>query len=722
MPVTNRVRAEHSRTFTGCRTCRRRHAKCDEERPECGACSRLGLKCGGYSAQLSWVTDEYDADSNDQPALCYRYPLFSDLERRIMSDSLSESLGLQSAGEVLLKLDLACKKVEAGFDLCLGPFSAFQAVDNSIKSISAESPTSASLLGVSPDAEGPQSEESDEPVIEFEEIRNGQSHQADLEAFLDNTTFSLIEEHHMTIPDAFTSPVSDLFNDIPLDPAILSISDDISALETTDSNGYIAKEDARVLCDDLDASMMISPSIDPVNNQTNLNLPEQAANLLRYYQQHISSSTSSIQINRQSPWQLIFLPCVFETFAEITLMSSTSHTRNTILHAVLAHSAFRLHKPNNPSKPTEYWGHVGLRHRNKAQFHLKKAVETEMANHEQKTYKELLMAFLAMAMTSLYRGCPTAKVFLVDAERLIRVRGLGNHSNPYKIRVLHHMYTYLRILVESIATLTLSSSDPETNVLQALPNARSFRVSKETLNIGLDPTVEKTAEIGYGDIHLEVQGLWKQTLHYNLQGIPESLMTLIAQTTSLANEKAHLETRAGCDLRLSADLKHHIKTLEESIWVWSLPSELTTISTHKPAAVLPDDQDLIHSPCIQSMVQAIHRALVIYFYRRIHDVSAMVLQDHVRQALENLELCIEEMVEDDDFAPSLAWAAYISACEATTPELQKRALKCVSISDRRGVHFTSKPSTEVVLSIWGERCHETTLSYKWTSMLQEIHV
>jgi hypothetical protein len=44
---------------------------------------------------------------------------------------------------------------------------------------------------------------------------------------------------------------------------------------------------------------------------------------------------------------------------------------------------------------------VGLRHRNKAQFHLKKAVEAEMANHEQKTYKELLMAFLAMAMTSV---------------------------------------------------------------------------------------------------------------------------------------------------------------------------------------------------------------------------------------------------------------------------------------------------------------------------------
>jgi arginine metabolism regulation protein II len=88
MPVTNRVRAEHTRTFTGCRTCRRRHAKCDEERPKCGACSRLGLKCGGYSAQLSWVTDEDDADSNGQQALCYRYPLFSGMYGHLDSNEV----------------------------------------------------------------------------------------------------------------------------------------------------------------------------------------------------------------------------------------------------------------------------------------------------------------------------------------------------------------------------------------------------------------------------------------------------------------------------------------------------------------------------------------------------------------------------------------------------------------------------------------------------------
>ncbi|KAK2594039.1 hypothetical protein QQS21_008258 [Conoideocrella luteorostrata] len=35
----------------GCTTCRQRRVKCDEAKPECGACQRLGLYCGGYKTR-----------------------------------------------------------------------------------------------------------------------------------------------------------------------------------------------------------------------------------------------------------------------------------------------------------------------------------------------------------------------------------------------------------------------------------------------------------------------------------------------------------------------------------------------------------------------------------------------------------------------------------------------------------------------------------------------
>lgn len=45
-PIAN----EFQKTRTGCRTCRQRHIKCDEAKPECLRCTRTGRQCGGYDA------------------------------------------------------------------------------------------------------------------------------------------------------------------------------------------------------------------------------------------------------------------------------------------------------------------------------------------------------------------------------------------------------------------------------------------------------------------------------------------------------------------------------------------------------------------------------------------------------------------------------------------------------------------------------------------------
>ncbi|KAI2643730.1 fungal-specific transcription factor domain-containing protein [Xylaria nigripes] len=42
------------RTRTGCLTCREDGYKCDEKRPFCGRCVRLGKKCKGYGLKLKW--------------------------------------------------------------------------------------------------------------------------------------------------------------------------------------------------------------------------------------------------------------------------------------------------------------------------------------------------------------------------------------------------------------------------------------------------------------------------------------------------------------------------------------------------------------------------------------------------------------------------------------------------------------------------------------------
>ncbi|KAI1090831.1 fungal-specific transcription factor domain-containing protein [Rostrohypoxylon terebratum] len=47
-----------SRTRTGCFTCREDGYKCDEQKPFCGRCTRLGKTCKGYGVRLKWQTPQ----------------------------------------------------------------------------------------------------------------------------------------------------------------------------------------------------------------------------------------------------------------------------------------------------------------------------------------------------------------------------------------------------------------------------------------------------------------------------------------------------------------------------------------------------------------------------------------------------------------------------------------------------------------------------------------
>ncbi|PYI01602.1 hypothetical protein BO78DRAFT_246430 [Aspergillus sclerotiicarbonarius CBS 121057] len=49
LPSTRRTRTGKPRSRTGCITCKIRHVKCGEEKPECRECIRTGRKCDGYT-------------------------------------------------------------------------------------------------------------------------------------------------------------------------------------------------------------------------------------------------------------------------------------------------------------------------------------------------------------------------------------------------------------------------------------------------------------------------------------------------------------------------------------------------------------------------------------------------------------------------------------------------------------------------------------------------
>jgi hypothetical protein len=69
---SERKRRQHIKVHTGCKTCKKRRVKCDEKRPTCFQCQRLGLQCHGYDPPAPWLitsalmsVDETSVDSKD---------------------------------------------------------------------------------------------------------------------------------------------------------------------------------------------------------------------------------------------------------------------------------------------------------------------------------------------------------------------------------------------------------------------------------------------------------------------------------------------------------------------------------------------------------------------------------------------------------------------------------------------------------------------------------
>lgn len=319
----------------------------------------------------------------------------------------------------------------------------------------------------------------------------------------------------------------------------------------------------------------------------------------------------------------------------------------------------------------------------------------------------------------MYFNRPSAvKNVLIDAEHLIRLRGIPSKKS-YRLRVLHHMYTHLRVIMESTDVSssfgTLPTEAPETyssDSNMAIVPVSKFRIAEASLG-ELDSERDKPDDIGYNDIHLEVSGNWQLTMYPEMYGIPETLMTLHAQTIGLVNEKSKLELAALSDPSVALALKRHIKTLEQKIWTWK---QAVLMGPERPPSDLLGADDP-PAPDFNPLALAIQQALIIYFYRRVYNMSALIMQEEVRKTLEYIQPYLDIRKYDQDFAITIGWALFLAACEAATPELQKRSMKCLEVIDHCGIFVeTSKPST-IAKAVWQRREQLGDLSFSWPDLM-----
>ena len=287
---------------------------------------------------------------------------------------------------------------------------------------------------------------------------------------------------------------------------------------------------------------------------------------------------------------------------------------------------------------------------------------------------------------------------LIDAESIIRQRGPMSMHNTFQYRALLHVYAYYRIIMESICFATGPCTRGSPN-----GSLERFSVTEDTLETGLDPTSEKPSEIGYNDIHLDVNGRWREGLYTKIYGVPEALLTALSQTVKLANGKQRLESVAVNSKRVSDALRRHTKQLERNLWTLRLK----------------DDPSNADETSESPLVLAVHQALIVYFYRQVQKVDAMILQDSVHKALDHLELCLDELEQGHDLTFLIAWACFVVACEAATDGLQKRALDCLARIEACAGFFVVRRMSDVARRVWECRLRTDDWTVSWIDVVRD---
>lgn len=277
------------------------------------------------------------------------------------------------------------------------------------------------------------------------------------------------------------------------------------------------------------------------------------------------------------------------------------------------------------------------------------------------------------------------------------------------------------------ALLDICPDRPSASLLSIEPSPdslRSFRVANDILDAEIDITLAKGNKIGHNDIHLAVMGQWDDTLFPDIYGIPESLMTLLSQVIRLANEQELLH-RGGptVDVRIAGELKRRASLLEQYILSWG-SSPISNPATIQDSQDTSISQSQKNQPSNHFMVQAMHQALILFYYRRVPNISALILQDTVRNCLDFLTRYDTARVEERAAAASsthdsaILWPGFVAACEALDPGLQKGLLDWLVATGHRTSLGPFSAAAGTAQCVWKARSETKDYTLSWFDVMK----
>ncbi|KAF3006673.1 hypothetical protein E8E13_008564 [Curvularia kusanoi] len=344
---------------------------------------------------------------------------------------------------------------------------------------------------------------------------------------------------------------------------------------------------------------------------------------------------------------------------------------------------------------------------------MQESLRLETSGPGKAKYKDQLMAiFSLIALATEMGNAADARCYLIDAERLVRLRGMSTKKASRRARLLHHVYTWQRIVGESTFVLyDHKNASLQNKIERTLNNHASTPVigscgtNYDSCGTDSDDDVEaqKDPDTGLRDIHLEDVRLWPNTLYMDIYGIPEIWLSYVSQTTRIANIMDYLEETEiqptkkfhDCLQRKTAQLENRICSLSAQ---YSATGQLSPSRDKQGESIT-----LGAAKASRAMMRALVSALLILFYRRIRKVHPFILQAHVNDVISALKDFDLAHNESGVRSPGTPWPAFIAGSEAMSKPPRDWLMKWMQEGAAHSAFNGFTTAQQVMREVWKRR-------------------
>lgn len=491
--------------------------------------------------------------------------------------------------------------------------------------------------------------------------------------------------------------------------------------------------------------------------------PADVQMLLDHFKRRVLPQLVSIPLGGKSVWDVTVVNSAILTLAKMTYMTAeiTSRAELATLLATCATAAIHLSaQPGREGEHDEqYWIEFAAQSIHEARESLHWSLQHETKGPKTAKYKDQLMAnFAVINHATLYDCQQEVRTGMLELERLLRFRGLAKPYISRKARLLHHLYSWIRVVNES------------TYVLHDHKNGRPLEIAKISRKTGkrrrgedvgedtrhhdrtdesnprlddflrLQPNVaeveqvivsQKDGEASIRDVHYEDSSDRKGTLYMHLYGISENWLSLVSQTTRLANVLDSFKASQERNIDILDSLERRKSKLEQMVCSFAMGDSNSDRAWNAtiPNETLSSEPANMYAELRSHMIKAFNSSLMIFFYRRIRDVSPWILQEHVEKvirALKDFQTSCERHCMD---GPGSPWPTFIAGCEAMSAT-QREYFKTWFDSAFELTGFTRFQTAKAcMIEVWERRDAPRRekgvgrdLIYSWIPLLREKRV